>query len=125
MGHNFRLLDYVILLLTLVISFAIGLYYAVVKRNRTTSQYLMADRKLKVAPVSVSLVVSYTSTVSLYGNAAELYYYGINFMFFLFGYVLSALVSAYVFVPVIYPLKLTSISQVDWIATCTRNRYIL
>ena len=112
-SYRFHVVDYVIFILVIAASLSIGVYYAIFKQNKTTSQYLMAGRNLSIIPTAISLLVSYISAISILGNAAEIYYYGIDYMFVLVGYISAAFGAANLFVPLFYPLKLTSMNEVS------------
>ena len=54
--------DYLVFALSLLISAAIGIYYAFQsRRKQNTSEYLMGSRDMGILPVSTSLVVSFIS----------------------------------------------------------------
>ena len=42
--RGFHVADYIIFILTLVVSLGIGVYYAVGGRNKTNEEYLMGNR---------------------------------------------------------------------------------
>ena len=111
-GRGLMWLDYVIFFATVVTSLGIGLCQARGKQ-RTTSEFLMGDRKLRVFPVAVSLLVSYLSVITLLGNASELHYFGTSYIFFTIGRTFSYIVTGCVVVPLMYPLRLTSINDVS------------
>src|SRR5678816_1708257 len=69
--------DYLILVAFFVISIGIGVYHAFTGgRQKTTTEFIMANRSLKVLPTSLSLLVSYLSAIMILGNTAEMYSYG-------------------------------------------------
>lgn len=71
--------DYLILIALVAVSMAIGLYHALSGgRQRTTQEFIMADRKLRVLPTMLSLFVSYQSAIVILGRAAETYYRGVQ-----------------------------------------------
>ena len=61
-------IDYGVFGLSLVIPVIIAIYYACVQGQRTTSQYMMADRKITALPMAFSLTVSYLSAVTITGR---------------------------------------------------------
>ncbi|ELT96721.1 hypothetical protein CAPTEDRAFT_196632 [Capitella teleta] len=72
----------------------------------------MADRKLKVLPTVLSLVVSYQSVIMILGNPAEVYLYGTQQWFgSLVGYALAILLAERLLVPWIFPLQLISVHK--------------
>ena len=56
---SFQWYDYVIFTVTLLISLGIGVYYAMTGgKQRTTKEFHMADRKMGVLPIALSLFMS-------------------------------------------------------------------
>lgn len=108
----FTAADYSIFALLLGASLAIGLYYALSGgRQRTTQEFLLADRSMGCVPVSLSLIASFQSAVAIIGVPAEIYTHGTQYWFIGCAYVLGLLVPAHVFIPVLYRLKLSSAYQ--------------
>lgn len=68
----------------------------------------MGGRNLGLIPVAMSICVSIISSNTLLGAPAELYYQGIMYMFVFIPIIPGILVTAYFFVPLLYPLKLKS-----------------
>ena len=114
--YEFHIADYIIFFIAIVGSFSIGVYHAIFKQNSTPGEYLMAGRSLSVIPTAISITVSFISAISILGNSAEIYYYGISYMLCLVGYTVAAVGAAYIFVPLFYPLKITSMNEV-WLNT--------
>uniref|UniRef100_A0A8C6NW29 Solute carrier family 5 member 6 n=1 Tax=Nothobranchius furzeri TaxID=105023 RepID=A0A8C6NW29_NOTFU len=109
---HFAVVDYVIFALLLAASVAIGLYYALSGgRQRTTQEFLMADRSMHCLPVSLSLIASFQSAVAIIGVPAEIYAHGTQYWFIGCAYILGLLIPAHVFIPVLYRLHLTSAYQ--------------
>ncbi|CAL8274446.1 unnamed protein product [Merluccius merluccius] len=105
----FSAADYVIFAVLLAASMAIGVYYAASGgRQRTTREFLLADRGMSAAPVSLSLIASFQSAVAIVGVPGEVYAHGTQFWFIGVAYVLGLLVPAHVFVPIFYRLQLSS-----------------
>ena len=77
--------DYLIFGLTLLGSVAIGIYYAIRERHKTTEDYLIAGRKMSMLPAAISLMISYLSAVTLLGDAAENYFFGISYSLYIFS----------------------------------------
>ncbi|XP_060790487.1 solute carrier family 5 member 6 isoform X2 [Neoarius graeffei] len=108
----FTPIDFVLFALLLVASMAIGLYYALSGgRQRTTQEFLLADRSMRCLPLSLSLMASFQSAVAIVGTPAEIYTNGTQYWFIGCAYILGLLVPAHVFVPVFYRLHLTSAYQ--------------
>ena len=59
---EFRWYDYVIFAATLAISLGIGIYYALTGgKQKTTKEYLLANRNMGTFPVALSIYVSHIS----------------------------------------------------------------
>uniref|UniRef100_A0A665XE04 Sodium-dependent multivitamin transporter-like n=1 Tax=Echeneis naucrates TaxID=173247 RepID=A0A665XE04_ECHNA len=109
---HFEVVDYVIFAVLLAASVGIGLYYALSGgRQRTTQEFLMADRNMGCIPVSLSLIASFQSAVAIIGVPAEIYTYGTQYWFIGCAYILGLLIPAHVFIPVFYRLRLSSAYQ--------------
>ena len=106
--------DYLILASFLVISLGIGLYHALTGgRQKTTSEFIMANRSLKILPTSISLLVSYQSAIMILGLAAEMYWFGAQLLLLsTCSFMLTTLITVVIFVPWMFPLKLTSVYEV-------------
>uniref|UniRef100_A0A673WZL6 Sodium-dependent multivitamin transporter n=1 Tax=Salmo trutta TaxID=8032 RepID=A0A673WZL6_SALTR len=106
---HFTTPDYVIFALLLVASTCIGLFYALSGgRQRTTQEFLLADRSMSCLPVSLSLLATFQSAVAILGVPSEIYTYGTQYWFLGVSYFLGLLIPAHVFIPVFYRLRLTS-----------------
>ena len=110
----FSLVDYVVFILLLVLSLAIGLYHACRGWGRhTIGQLQMADRKMGCIPVALSLLATFQSAVAILGVPSEIYRYGTQYWFLGCSYFLGLLIPAHVFIPVFYRLRLTSAYEVS------------
>ncbi|XP_054424630.1 sodium-dependent multivitamin transporter [Pteronotus mesoamericanus] len=105
----FSLVDYVVFILVLVLSLAIGLYHACHGWGRhTIGQLQIADRKMGCLPVALSLLATFQSAVAILGVPSEIYRNGTQYWFLGCSYLLGLLIPAHVFIPVFYRLHLTS-----------------
>uniref|UniRef100_A0A8C1D679 Sodium-dependent multivitamin transporter n=1 Tax=Cyprinus carpio carpio TaxID=630221 RepID=A0A8C1D679_CYPCA len=110
--HTSRTVDYVIFVLLLVASAGIGLYYAFSGgRQRTTQEFLLADRSMSCLPVSLSLLATFQSAVAILGAPSEIYTHGTQYWFLGCSYFLGLLIPAHIFIPVFYRLHLSSTYQ--------------
>ncbi|XP_048236774.1 sodium-coupled monocarboxylate transporter 1-like [Haliotis rufescens] len=101
--------DYVVFSLTLLLSAAIGVYYAIKSRNESTIQeFLKASGNMGVVPVAMSLLLSFMSAIFILGFPAEMYTAGTQFYLQVLGNMLGCALAALLFVPMLYPQKLTS-----------------
>lgn len=60
----------------------------------------------------MTLVASFISAISLLGYPAEIYYYGMMFCWYLLTYCFVYPVAAFVYLPILYNLRLTSVYEV-------------
>uniref|UniRef100_A0A2K6N3P7 Sodium-dependent multivitamin transporter n=1 Tax=Rhinopithecus bieti TaxID=61621 RepID=A0A2K6N3P7_RHIBE len=105
----FSLVDYVVFVLLLVLSLAIGLYHACRGWGRhTVGELLMANRKMGCLPVALSLLATFQSAVAILGVPSEIYRFGTQYWFLGCCYFLGLLIPAHIFIPVFYRLHLTS-----------------
>lgn len=107
--------DYVVLAAFLVISLGIGIYHSLTGgRQRTTEEFVMADRRLAVIPTALSFFVSFESAIMILGMTAEMYMFGIQVLVWLpIGYTIGIVLTERLAVPWIYPLQLLSINDVS------------
>ena len=105
--------EYVIFVVTLLITLGIGIFNALAgNKKKTANEYMMANRQLGILPVALSMFMSYISAITVLGNTAEMYTYGVQLWFFTVGNCISFVLSALLFVPLFYPLKITSSFEV-------------
>uniref|UniRef100_A0A669EEP9 Solute carrier family 5 member 8 n=1 Tax=Oreochromis niloticus TaxID=8128 RepID=A0A669EEP9_ORENI len=110
---SFALADYVVFALMLVVSAAVGIYYAWVDRSRRNpGNFLTGGRKLTALPVSLSLTASFMSAITVLSFPAEVYHYGANIGFYGLSYLMAMLVTSEVFLPIFYKLEITSTFEV-------------
>ena len=110
---SLHILDYVIFVVTIIMSFSIGVFYACRKTNDTPESYLLANRKMHIIPIATSLLVSFISAISMLGNSSEMYYYGSSYLFMVIGWNLGLFLTSISFVPLMHPLKIVSIHEVS------------
>ena len=105
--------DYVVFAGMLGISAVIGMYYACSGgKQSTTKEFLLADRNMGALPVSLSMLASFMSAITVLGTPAEMYKYGTMYVMVCLGYMIMIPMAAYIFLPVFYNLKLTSVFEV-------------
>ncbi|XP_064595919.1 sodium-dependent multivitamin transporter-like [Liolophura sinensis] len=101
--------DYAMFAALLAVSIGIGIYHACAgSKQRTTSEYLVANRKMSVLPVSFSYVVTFMSSVFMLGFPAEMYLYGCTYIFNFVSIIISNTMIVTILVPLFHPLQLTS-----------------
>lgn len=110
---SFVAADYAVFALMLLVSAAIGVYYAIVGRGQSSSrEFLMGGQSMTAIPVALSLTASFMSTITVLATPAKVYRYGANYGLFSLYYVLVVVVSSEVFLPVFYRLGITSTYEV-------------
>ncbi|XP_007465405.1 PREDICTED: sodium-coupled monocarboxylate transporter 1 [Lipotes vexillifer] len=106
---TFVVWDYLVFAGMLLISAAIGIYYAFAGGGQQTSRdFLMGGRSMTAVPVAMSLTASFMSAVTVLGTPSEVYRFGAIFSIFAITYFLVVFLSAEVFLPVFYKLGITS-----------------
>ena len=112
--ETFHWADYVIMAAFLTICFVVGVVQACIGgKQRTQREYLLANRNLQVLPVTMSILVSYLSAILILGSPAEIYTNGTLYWWYAVGGGLSCVFTVLIFVPLLYPLKLTSCYEVS------------
>lgn len=110
---TFVVWDYVVFSCMLLISAAIGIYYAFAGGGQKTStDFLMGGRSMTAVPVALSLTASFMSAVTILGSPSEVYRFGAMYSIFAITYFLVVVISAEIFLPVFYKLGITSTYEV-------------
>lgn len=110
--NSFTVADWVVFAGLLLISACIGIYYALAGgKQKTTKEFLMGNRDLKIVPVAVSILVSFLSAILILGAPAEMYTKGTQYYLYVFGQMSAVVLATILFVPLFYPLKLTSMYE--------------
>ncbi|XP_050069153.1 sodium-coupled monocarboxylate transporter 1-like [Anopheles maculipalpis] len=117
--QRFNWPDYVVFVLMLISCMVIGVFFGYkdhqkhkrqkhARRGSEALDYLVGGRKMKIIPVSVSLVASWISGISLLGTSTEIYVYGVQYCYIVCAVVLMGLAMNYIFLPVFHDLQITS-----------------
>ena len=118
---RFSVWDYVVFALVLFLSVLIGLYHAFTGgKQKTTRQYLLANRGMMAIPVAISLLASFMSAITILGVPAEMYLFGTEYWMIIASYVILFPAVALVFVPVFRSIEITSSYEVCilWLFNC-------
>lgn len=111
--QRFGVVDYVLFVLTLLVSAGIGVVFAILdRRKNTTTEFLLGGKQMSVFPVAMSLMVTFMSALTLLGNPAEIYNYNTMFWWLIIGFLIAIPGASYIFIPFFYNLKLTSTFEV-------------
>ncbi|KAH3690985.1 hypothetical protein DPMN_192933 [Dreissena polymorpha] len=112
--NTFSIADYVIFGCMLAVSTFIGFFYAIKDRRISdTKLFLLAGGKMNCVPVSMSLLASFMSAITLLGTPAEMYNYGTMYWWIGLSYAGAVGLSAHVYTPIFYRLRLTSCYEVN------------
>ncbi|KAF2348380.1 Sodium/solute symporter [Trinorchestia longiramus] len=107
---EFSIVDYCVFIGMLCVSMAIGLYHSI-KGNKTTEDFHMASRSMSPIPVALSLTATYLSAISILGYVGEVYGQGLMLAWSLIGNALGIVIATLFIMPVMYPLKLSSVNE--------------
>ena len=108
--NYFHVLDYIIFGAMLIASMAIGLFFAFHKeKNFSSSDYFFGGKNMRSIPVALSFVVTFQSSLMILGYPAEVYGYGMKYSLTLIGINIAFTLGALITVPILRPLKITSI----------------
>ncbi|XP_060606993.1 sodium-coupled monocarboxylate transporter 2-like [Ruditapes philippinarum] len=108
----FGALDYLVFFATIIISFGIGVVFAVLDRKKNTpADYFLAGRSSRTWPVALSFVVTFQSSLMILGFPAEGYAYGIGIAYYGIGAIFAYTFAAIFIVPLFHPLRLTSVYE--------------
>lgn len=113
-NDRFSVVDYVVFSIMLLISALIGVWYGCGPggKQKTTSEYLLGNRKMRHFPVAISLLVSYLSAITLLGVPSEIYTYGAQYYVLILSYFIICGTVAIVFVPMFRRVNLTCANEV-------------
>ncbi|XP_041484185.1 sodium-coupled monocarboxylate transporter 1-like [Lytechinus variegatus] len=107
----FQAWDYVILAGMLSVSAGIGVFYAFTGgRQKTTREFLLANRDMNPVPVAMSLVASFISAITVLGTPAEMYLNGPMYWLYGIAFIFTGLLTS-LFLPTFYRLGVTSANE--------------
>ena len=110
---TFHWADYLIFVLTLVISAAIGIYYGWKDRKRqSATEVLLGGRRMGTLPVALSMMATFLSGVMVLGVPTEIFYFGTMYWLICVSNFITMPVAAHAFIPVFHKLELTSAYEV-------------
>ena len=90
--ERFHWVDYLVFFATLLLSMAVGIYYATCGKKQgaqNTDGFLLAGKTMPVLPVSISIFVSWLSAISFIGKHFFLSMSAITAILMLFDFMLS------------------------------------
>jgi Na+/proline symporter len=126
LARSFSVPDFVVFGLLIFVSVAIGIFFAFRdKKNNTTENYFLGNRKLRSLPVGLSFVVTFQSSILILGFPAEAYAYGLQYAMQCVGVICGYLLAALIVVPIFHPLKVTSVYEYYFLRYKTNSvRYV-
>ncbi|XP_071638174.1 sodium-coupled monocarboxylate transporter 1-like isoform X2 [Temnothorax longispinosus] len=104
----FGWLDYALFSLLLLVSLLIGVYFGFFSKQDSTTEYLLGGKRMGCFPVAMSIVASHISGISLLGIPTEVFQYGSQYAACVITSILTAVITSYLFLPVLYKLQLPS-----------------
>jgi sodium-coupled monocarboxylate transporter 8/12 len=111
--NRFSAADYVVFVVVIVISASIGFVFGWVDRKKkSTKDFLLGGGDLRVFPVGISMMASFTSAIAILGFSSEMYLYGTQYWIVVLSYPFTQGLAALVYVPLFHGLKLTTAYQV-------------
>ncbi|XP_077488578.1 sodium-coupled monocarboxylate transporter 1-like [Amblyomma americanum] len=122
---HFAVLDYVVLVVFLLLSAGIGVFFAWHdRRSNSNKQFLTGNKELGWLPVSMSMMASYLSSIGILGLPSEVFVHGSTLWMSVISTTGSILVAAFVFLPMYYKMDITSINEYlekRFMSTAIRN----
>lgn len=113
MSSVLSIADYVVIVIMLMLSASVGLYFRFTGgRQKTTREFLMGDKSMGIIPVSFSVMATSYSAVTILGIPAETYKYGMQRIMTDVGYPIGLLLASYLIVPVYFEMEVSTIYQV-------------
>lgn len=111
---QFGTVDFVVFGVMLLLSTIIGIYHAFTGgRQRTTKEFLFANRGMMAVPVALSLLASFMSAITILGVPSEIYIYGTQYWLIIASYVILFPSVALIFVPVFRAVDISSSYEVS------------
>ncbi|XP_069128957.1 sodium-coupled monocarboxylate transporter 2-like [Argopecten irradians] len=109
-GGGFMLVDYIVFVCFILISIGIGVYYGIVGRSSSV-EYHLGKRRIQTFPLILSMLVTSQSSILMLGIPTETYLYGGVVLWASAGLCLAFLIGARIVVPMLFPLKLTTVAE--------------
>ncbi|XP_068732400.1 sodium-coupled monocarboxylate transporter 1-like [Montipora capricornis] len=106
---QFGVIDFVVFGVMLLLSAVIGIYHAFTGgKQRTTKEFLFANRGMMGIPVALSLIASFMSAITILGVPSEIYSFGTQYWLIVASYVILFPSVALIFVPVFRAVDISS-----------------
>ncbi|KAM7304201.1 sodium-coupled monocarboxylate transporter 1 [Ixodes scapularis] len=108
-----KLVEYAVFAVLMVANFGLGLYFSFYKKARevTAEEVFLGSNTLKMLPLALSALASIMSSLGIIGVTGHVYAYGLHVYWNHILAPINALIIAYIIIPVIYKLKVTSVFE--------------
>ncbi|XP_077499999.1 sodium-coupled monocarboxylate transporter 2-like [Amblyomma americanum] len=108
-----RLWDYVVFGSLTILSLGTGLYLSLRKRSgfRSKDETFLGSRTISTLPLALSMCASNVTASGLIAFTAHYYLYGFHTLWAIPAFLPAVLIVAFLFLPVLYELKVTSIFE--------------
>src|SRR5580700_9915754 len=102
--------EYLVFVLLLLVSAGIGIFHGCFSagKQKTTAEFLLANRNMPVFPMAMSVIASFISAITLLGTPVEIYNYGTQYSIVIINFTFVMAASAHLYLPVFYKLGVTS-----------------
>ncbi|ELT90106.1 hypothetical protein CAPTEDRAFT_166259 [Capitella teleta] len=109
---SFHWADYLVFAAFLLAYIGIGAFQAIrntfATKKENADDFLVGGRSMSILPVSISVLSAFLSAILILGTPAEIYTEGTQYWMYVIGQMFSCIFAALLFVPLLYPLRLTS-----------------
>ncbi|KAL3246131.1 hypothetical protein MRX96_057869 [Rhipicephalus microplus] len=105
--------EYAVFAILMAANFSLGLYFSFRRQSlkSTADEVFLGSRSLHSVPLAISALASIMSSVGIIGVSAHVYAYGTHMFWNQVLAPINALIAAYVVVPVLYRLRVTSVFE--------------
>ncbi|XP_077500677.1 sodium-coupled monocarboxylate transporter 2-like isoform X1 [Amblyomma americanum] len=112
-GPSAQSCDYVVFGCLTTLSLGIGLYLSLRRRSglRSKDETFLGSRTIRTLPLALSMCASNVTASGLIAFTAHYYLYGFHTLWAIPAFVPAVLIVAFLFLPVLYELKVTSIFE--------------
>ncbi|XP_077993921.1 sodium-coupled monocarboxylate transporter 2-like [Glandiceps talaboti] len=104
--------DYTVFGLILAVCVSIGIYFGCTgTKQRSTKEYLLADRRMPAIPVAASIMASNLSAIATLGSTAEAYMYSSIYCWHAVGIMILMPIATHFYLSVYYSLNIISVYE--------------
>ncbi|EEC07117.1 sodium/solute symporter, putative, partial [Ixodes scapularis] len=109
---TFAAADYVVLIVFLLLSMFIGVYFAWADRRQQSNRtFLTANKQLGWFPVSLSMMASFLSPIATLDMPASVFLHGSTLWVNVISAIVAIWMAAVVFMPMYYKMDITSTNK--------------